>query len=146
MIPDDLKIFSFIYEYRFWVMCPLTIIWIIGGIYLLIRLKKIFFLWLLIFPLFLAPLYISTVWCGWHYRMELYDQFAETPQGWHDIDNMPKEIREEYAKHDYHPRFRDIQGMALSTIVFTPLLYILGLLAFSITKCYSLIINIILKK
>lgn len=42
MIPDDLKIYSFIYEYRFWVLHPLYAAWLLGGIYLLFRVKKIF--------------------------------------------------------------------------------------------------------
>ena len=129
-IPDDLKIYSFIYEYFNWVFLPLTAIWIAGGIYLMIRVKKVFFLWLLIFPLVLSPLQIACVYSGWHYRMELYDRFAKTPHGWHDIDCMPPEIRAEYAKHNYHPRFRDMKSMGVGTIVLTPLLYALGGLAF----------------
>ena len=129
-IPDDLKIYSFIYEYFNWVFRPLTAIWIAGGIYLMIRVKKVFFLWLLIFPLVLSPLQIACVYSGWHYRMELYDRFAKTPHGWHDIDYMPPEIRAEYAKHNYHPRFRDMKSMGVGTIVLTPLLYALGGLAF----------------
>ena len=96
-IPDDLKIFSFIYEYRFFALVPLYALWIAGGFYFLFRLKKVFFLWLLIFPLVLSPLHIAFVYSGWHYRMELYDRFAKTPHGWHDIDCMPPAIRAEYA-------------------------------------------------
>ena len=62
--------------------------------------------------------------------MELYDRFAKTTHGWHDIDCMPPEIRAEYAKHNYHPRFRDMKSMGVGTIVLTPLLYALGGLAF----------------
>ena len=58
-IPDDLKIFSFIYEYRFFALVPLYALWIAGGFYFLSRLKKVFFLWLLIFPLVLSPLPIA---------------------------------------------------------------------------------------
>ena len=132
-IPDDLKIYSFIYEYFNWVFLPLTAIWIAGGIYLMIRVKKVFFLWLLIFPLVLSPLQIACVYSGWHYRMELYDRFAKTPHGWHDIDYMPPAIRAEYAKHDYRPRFRDIKALAVGTVVLTPILYALGGLAFGIS-------------
>lgn len=96
-IPDDLKIISLIYEYRFFALVPFYTAWMLGGFYLLFRLKKMFFLWLLIFPLVLSPLSIAFVYSGWHYRMELYDRFAKTPQGWHDIDCMPPEIRAEYA-------------------------------------------------
>ena len=129
-VPADLKIFSFIYEYRLWVLLPLVILWAVGGFYLLFRLKKLFFLWLLIFPLVLSPLQIACVYSGWHYRMELYNQFAKTPHGWHDIDCMPPTIRAEYAKHNYRPRFRDMKAMAVGTIVITPILYALGGLTF----------------
>ena len=30
------------------------------------------------------------------------------------------------AKHNYHPRFRDLKALAAGTIVFTPLLYLFG--------------------
>lgn len=129
-VPADLKIFSFIYEYRLWVLLPLVILWTVGGFYLLFRLKKLFFLWLLIFPLVLSPLQIACVYSGWHYRMELYNQFAKTPHGWHDIDCMPPTIRAEYAKYNYRPRFRDMKAMAVGTIVITPILYALGGLTF----------------
>ena len=125
-IPDELKIFSLIYEYRYIVLFPFIFLWIVGGFYFLLRLKKVFFLWLLIFPLVLSPLQIAFVYSGWHYRMELYDRFAKTPQGWHDIDHMPPAIRAEYARHNYHPRFRDMKAMAAGTVVITPILYALG--------------------
>ena len=131
-IPDDLKIYSFIYEYFNWVFFPLTAIWIVGGLYFVIRVKKVFFLWLLIFPLVLSPLQIACVYSGWHYRMELYDRFAKTPHGWHDIDYMPPVIRAEYAKHNYRPRFRDIKALVVGTIVITPILYLSGGLVFVI--------------
>ena len=129
-IPDDLKIFSLIYEYRHFILFPLIALWTAGGFYFLFRLKKVFFLWLLIFPLCLSPLQIAFVYSGWHYRMELYDRFAKTPHGWHDIDCMPPTIRAEYAKHNYHPRFRDMKALGVGTVVLTPLLYILGGLIF----------------
>lgn len=140
-IPDDLKIYSFIYEYFNWVFLPLTALWIAGGIYLIIRVKKVFFLWLLIFPLILSPLRIACVYSGWHYRMELRERFARTDRGFSDsytskainIDLMPPAIRAEYAKHDYHPRFRDMIALAVGTIVLTPLLYAFGGLAYSIS-------------
>ena len=138
MIPDDLKIFNFIYEYRLYVLIPLYTAWILGGFYFLFKLKKIFFLWLLIFPLLLSPLNIAFVYSGWHYRMVLRDRFAKADSGWTDshsshsidIDLMPPEIRAEYAKHDYHPRFRDMKAMCVGVVVFTPILYILGGLAY----------------
>ena len=130
IVPDDLKIFSLIYEYHHFVLFPLVLLWIVGCFYFLLRLKKVFFLWLLIFPLVLSPLQIAFVYSGWHYRMELYDRFAKTPQGWYDIDHMPPVIRAEYARHNYHPRFRDIKALAAGTVVVTPVLYALGVSLF----------------
>jgi hypothetical protein len=43
---------------------------------------------------------------------------------------MPPTIRAEYAKHNYHPRFRDMKALGVGTVVLTPLLYILGGLIF----------------
>lgn len=139
-IPTDLKIFSFIYEYRLWVLVPLYTVWIMIGFHFLIRLKKVFFLWLLIFPLLLSPLNIAFVYSGWHYRMELRDRFARDKTGWSDpytgypinLNVMPPEILAEYAKHDYHPRFRDMKAMFFGTIVLTPFLFALGGLSFLI--------------
>lgn len=132
VIPDDLKIFSLLYEYRFFALFPFYTVWILGGCYFLFRLKKVFFLWLLIFPIVLSPLHIAFVYSGWHYRMELYNRFAKDPHGYHDIACMPSEIRAEYAKHNYHPRFRDMKAMVIGTIVLTPLLYIPGGVIFAL--------------
>ena len=130
-IPDDLKVFSLIYEYRGFVLWPLIVLWLAGGCFLLFKLKKVFFLWLLIFPLVLQPLQIAFVYSGWHYRMELRDRFAKTPHGWFDLDCMPPTIRAEYAKHNYRPRYRDMKALAVGAIVLTPLLYALGGAAFA---------------
>ena len=130
-IPEELKIYSIFYEYRLFVILPLYALWIAGCFYWLFRLKKIFFLWLLIFPLILSPLHTAFIYSGWHYRMELYNRFAKTPQGWHDIDHMPPEIRKEYAKHNYRPRQRTIKAMIAGTISFTPIMYAIGGLVFA---------------
>ena len=142
MIPEDLKIFSLIYEYRFWLIIPLLIFWLMGGFYFLFRLKKVFFLWLLIFPVVIQPLNIAATWCGWHYRMELRERFAGDDRGWTDpytavpinINRMPPEIRAEYAKHNYHPRYRDMKVMTVGTIAATILSYIFGGLIFIVIK------------
>ena len=132
-IPGDLKIYSFIYEYYHWVLLPLIAFWIAGGIYLVVRVKKAFFLWLLIFPLVLSPFQIACIYSGWHYRMELRERFGKDSHGWCNINCMPPVIRAEYAKHNYHPRFRDIKAHVAGTIVLTPILYALGGLAFLIS-------------
>lgn len=133
-IPFELKIFSWIYEAGSWVLLLLLAGWFFCAWKLMCRARKVFFLWLLIFPLFLQPVQIAVVWCGWHYRMELRNRYARSDSGWTDrftehlvdIDRMPPAIRAEYAKHNYHPRFRDLKALAAGTIVFTPLLYLFG--------------------
>ena len=140
MIPQDLKIFSLIYESRIFFLLPLYLAWFFGGFYFLFRLKKIFFLWILIFPLILLPLNLGITYCGWHYRMELRERFAVTDSGFSDnyssrafnINLMPPEIRAEYAKHNYHPRYRDMKAMIIGTIVLTPIIYLLGGVLFGI--------------
>ena len=134
MIPQDLKIFSLIYESRIFFLLPLYLIWFFGGFYFLFQLKKVYFLWILIFPLLLQPLNLAVTYCGWHYRMELRERFAKTDYGYSDsyssravnIDLMPPEIRAEYARNNYHPRFRDMKAMIIGTIVLTPILYLSG--------------------
>ena len=133
-LPEDLKIFSMIYEYRGYVLLPLLAAWLCAGGWLLLRGRKSFFLALLFFPLCIQPLNLAAVYCGWQYRMELRDRYARSPVGWRDefsrgavnITLMPPEIRAEYAKHNYHPRFRDLKAMTAGIVVFTPLLYLAG--------------------
>ena len=90
-IPDDLKLLSFIYENRGWVLLPLIVLWGIGGFYLLFRLKKLFFLWLLIFPLVIQPLALGATYCGLRYRMELRERFAKTDGGCEEPDCIRRE-------------------------------------------------------
>ena len=113
------------------ISCSLTIVMIGGGIN--ISVGGVIGLTVMACAIFLNEngiqndaLSIAATYSGWHYRMELYRRFAVTPQGWTNIDVMPPEIRAEYAKHDYHPRFRDIKAKMLGTIVFTPLLFAFG--------------------
>ena len=75
-IPFELKIFSWIYEAGSWVLLLLLAGWFFCAWKLMCRARKVFFLWLLIFPLFLQPVQIAVVWCGWHYRMELRNRYA----------------------------------------------------------------------
>ena len=142
-IPDDLKLLSFIYENRSWVLLPLIVLWGIGGFYLLFRLKKLFFLWLLIFPLVIQPLALGATYCGLRYRMELRERFAKTEYGWSDeftsravnINLMPPEIYSEYAKHNFSPRYRDLKAQCVGIVVFTPILYAMGGLLWVVVCC-----------
>ena len=135
-IPEDLKIFSLIYEYRWGLLIPLLVGWLFGVFYFLFHGKKIFFLWLLLFPLLIQPLNIAATYSGWHYRMALRKRFAQmdSGSGWTNPDSsrpinlnlMPPEIRAEYAKHNFHPRFRDLKAMTAGTILLIPFLYAAG--------------------
>ena len=144
-IPYDLKFLNFIFENRMWILYPLLAVWGVGTVYLLFRLKKLFFLWLLIFPLFIQPLALGATYCGWRYRMELRNRFAkaERGHGWQDdftthpvnINLMPPEIYSEYAKNNFSPRYRDLKAQTVSIMVFTPILYACGGLLWVIVTC-----------
>lgn len=128
-IPGDLKIFSWIYEYRGFVLLPLLIGWVVILWRLLVRQRKVFFLWLLVLPVVIQGLNVAAVYSGWHYRMELRERFAQVPgapPGTTTISLMPPEIHAEYAKHNFHPRLRDVKGGIVGAVVVTLLLYPLG--------------------
>ena len=129
-IPEEIRLLSTIYEYRGYVLIPLALLWLAGAVHLLLRQRKSFYLWLLVVPLVLQGLHIGAAYCGWRYRMELRDRFGRTPEGYVNIDLMPPAIFSEYAKNYYHPRFRDLKAMVVSTAVFLPMLAFLGWLAF----------------
>ena len=134
MIPFELKIFSCIYECGRILTLILSAAWFFYALLLMIRLNRRFWWWLLIWPCIIGPMQIGFTWCGFHYRMELYNQFARTPQGWHNISAMPPDIRAEYAKHDYHPpRARDLKAQTVACIVFLPLVYFFGGLGWGLT-------------
>lgn len=127
-VPDDLKIFSWIYEYRGFVLLPLLIGWGIVLWRLLIRRRKVFFLWLLVLPV-IQGLNVAAIYSGWHYRMELRDRFAQdpgAPPGTVNIRLMPPEIHAEYAKHNFYPRYRDVKAGIVGMVFVTVLLYPLG--------------------
>ena len=127
-IPLLLRIFNIIYECRLWVLVPLAIAWFAYAVLLLRQKKKMFFLWLLALPLIIMPAVVATTWCGWHYRMELRNRFAQNPQLANaiDINRMPPAIQAEYARHDYHPRFRDVKAMAVWNLLSFPLIFLAG--------------------
>ena len=128
-VPDDLKIFSLIYEYRLYALVPLFLAWLLILRHLLIRRKRVFFLWLLVLPVVIQGLNVGAVYSGWHYRMELRDRFARVPGdrfGATNINLMPPEIAAEYAKHNYRPRYRDVKAGIVGMVFVTVLLYPLG--------------------
>ena len=133
MIPFELIIFSYIYEFGRILTLILSAAWFFYALLLMIRLNRRFWLWLLIWPCIIGPMQIGFTWCGFHYRMELYDRFARTPQGWHNINVMPPEPRAEYAKHNYHPRARDLKAQTAGCIVMLPFLYLCGGIGWVIT-------------
>ena len=126
MIPFELQIYSIIYECGRWLIPVLAFAWFFYALLLMIRLDRRFWWWLLLLSFVILPLGIGFTWCGWHYRMELYDRFARRPQGWHDLRVMPPEVRAEYAKHDSHPRARDLTAQTVACIVLLPVVYFFG--------------------
>ena len=133
MIPFALKIFSIIYECGRWLTPVLAFAWFFYALLLMIRLDRRFWWWLAVLSLVVLPLGIGITWCGFHYRMELYDRFAKTPQGWHDIRVMPPEARAEYEKHDSHPRTRDLTAQTAACIVLLPVVYFFGAIGWFLT-------------
>ena len=109
-IPASLKIFSIIYECRLWLIIPLAVVWsVFLSMQLYHRKRKAFFITLAALPLVILPIAVATTWSGWHYRMELRDRFAPNT----NINQMPPAVHAEYARHDFHPRFRDVKAMIL---------------------------------
>ena len=134
-VPADLKIFNLIYEYRLYALVPLFLAWLLVLRNLLIRRKRVFFLWLLVLPVVIQGLNVGAVYSGWHYRMELRDRFARVPCdrfGATDINLMPPEIHAEYAKHNFHPRFRDVKAGIVGMVFVTVLLYPLGAVVYGL--------------
>ena len=74
---------------------------------------------LLLFPLLPAA---GTAWtCGaWRYRMELRETYAKVPKGGkaYDTNLMPEKAAREYARYDFHPRFREVKGGIVWTLLF----------------------------
>ncbi len=117
-IPASLKIFNIIYECRLWLIIPLAVVWFVFlSMQLYHRKRKAFFITLAALPLAILPLAVTTTWSGWHYRMELRDRFAPNT----NINQMPPAVHAEYARHDFHPRFRDVKAMILWNLLLMPL-------------------------
>ena len=117
-IPASLKIFSIIYECRLWLIIPLAVVWsVFLSMQLYHRKRKAFFITLAALPLAILPIAVATTWSGWHYRMELRDRFAPNT----NINQMPPSIHAEYARHDFHPRLRDVKAMILWNLLLMPL-------------------------
>ena len=117
-IPASLKIFSIIYECRLWLIIPLAVVWFVFlSMQLYHRKRKAFFITLAALPLAILPIAVATTWSGWHYRMELRDRFAPNT----NINQMPPAVHAEYARHDFHPRLRDVKAMILWNLLLMPL-------------------------
>lgn len=128
ILPLKLNILRTIYNIRLWIVVPLEIAWLAFTIMLLIKRRKTFFICLLVLPLLIVPLDILATYSGWKYRMELRESYATTPYGKdsYDITKMPDAIQNEYARNDYHPRFRDIKAMLLGDAIILPCVILLG--------------------
>jgi len=74
---------------------------------------------LLLFPLLPAA---GTAWTygAWRYRMELRETYAKAPKvgNANNINLMPEKAAREYARYDRHPRFREVKGGILWTLLF----------------------------
>ena len=117
-IPASLKIFNIIYECRLWLIIPLAVVWsVFLSMQLYHRKRKAFFITLAALPLVILPIAVATTWSGWHYRMKLRDRFAPNT----NINQMPPAVHAEYARHDFHPRFRDVKAMILWNLLLIPL-------------------------
>ena len=128
-LPISLLILRTIYEWRLWVVLPLTLAWLVYAAYLLLHHRKWFFVWLLVFPIFIGPLDIAATYCGWHYRMGLRQRYATVSptDKTYSINRMPPDILQEYARHDYHPRLRDIKAKVLGNTLLLCLFCAIGL-------------------
>ena len=75
---------------------------------------------LLLFPLLPAA---GTAWAygAWRYRMGLRETYAKVPEGGnaYNINLMPEKAAAEYARYDRHPRFREVKGGILWTLLFS---------------------------
>ncbi|MBQ7651808.1 MAG: hypothetical protein IJS15_12665 [Victivallales bacterium] len=127
------RLLSIIYEARLFVEIPLFLICLTLMSFLLARRKKTFFVCLAVLPLVIFSIDIAATYCGWLYRMELRRIYATASDKSINIERMPPQIREEYAKHDYHPRFRDIKAKLLGVVLATPLIIIVGIAIWLIT-------------
>ena len=142
MIPFELKIFSHIYECGRWLTLILTAAWLFYAILLMIRLNRRFWLGLLIWPCIIGPMQIGFTWCGFHYRMELRDRYARDSMGLVNINKMPPVIRSEYAKHNYHPRARDLKAQMIGCFAMLPAVYFFGGIGWGLTRlCKKLFIK-----
>ena len=121
------RLLNIIYEARLFVVLPLYLIWLAIAVFLLARRNKAFFICLVVFPLVIFSVDIAATYCGWLYRMELRKIYATAPDHSIDIRTMPPDISAEYAKHDYHPRFRDIKAKLLGAIIATPVIFVIGI-------------------
>jgi len=132
-IPANLSLYSAIYEYRVWILLPVLAVALGLIAYSLFRGQKIYFFYAVLFPVIFFLVNIGCIWCGWHYRMELRERYAvEHISNTADmtdcvkpanINRMPPAIRAEYAKNDYHPRYRDIKASTACMFVATPILF-----------------------
>ena len=139
-IPFGLSIFSWIYEVGRWIVLALLLAGLLCSFILPLWRKPVLLLFCVIFPLVFGALNFCVTWCGFHYRMELRDRWGKY-RGNVNIDLMPPNIRREYAKHDYHPRERNVKG----AVIQIPVLAVVMLLFSGVTWCVILVMDGITK-
>lgn len=145
-IPANLSLYSAIYEYRVWILLPGLAVGLGLIAYSLFRGQKIYFFYAVLFPVIFFLVNIQCIWCGWHYRMELRDRYAmEHISNTADmtdyvkpvnINRMPPAICAEYAKNDYHPRYRDIKASTVCMLVATPIFFGLQVLVWFLVAAF----------
>ena len=80
--------------------------------------RELLLLLLLLFPFLPAA---GTMWTygAWRYRMELRETYAKVPNSGnaYNINLMPEKAAREYARYDCRPRFREVKGGILWTLL-----------------------------
>ena len=117
-----LELLDIIYEARLYVLVPLSLMLLMLSLFLLLRRSKLFFVCILALPLIVFPLEIAATYSGWKYRMLLVEQWGTMPDGSVNINIMPPHIREQYAQHNYRPRFRDVKTEILGALILIPII------------------------
>ena len=125
-IPFELSIFSWIYEIGRWVVLTLLVAGLLFCFFLPLWRKPVLLIFCVIFPILFGAVNFCVTWCGFHYRMELRDRWGKDSLGNVNISLMPPEIRREYAKHDYHPRKRNLKGAIVQIPALAVLMFLIS--------------------
>ena len=126
MIPEYLVFFKIYDDVGLYCMAFLPLVFYPLLWFLRRQRRSRLFLLIAVFPFLFFAVSFSSVYCGWHYRMELRDRFASDGNGGINLSRMPSEILREYAARDYHPRKRDLYGTVVWSFFLFPLFLLPG--------------------